>query len=74
MGKARIFRNPNRYPFKDEHCKGGNKTKGLRRALKDGDITINEVSAMVWNKWKQRERKNKFSQWFSRLVKRRKKK
>jgi hypothetical protein len=73
MGRPRIFGNPKRYPFSDEHCKGGNETKGLRRALKDGDITINEVNAMIWGKWKLHERRNKFAKWFRRLTKRRKK-
>ena len=74
MGRPRIVRNPNRYPYKDEHCKGGSDTKGLRRALKDGDITINEVNAMVWGKWNPHERNNRFAKWFRRFTKRNKKK
>ena len=74
MGRPRIFRNPKRYPFSDGHCKGGKETKGLRRALKDGDILINEVNAMVWGKWTLHERRNKFVRWFRRFIKRTKQK
>ena len=73
MGRPRIFRNPKRFPYTNEHCKGDNKTKGLRRALKDGDITVQEVTTIIWGKWKLHERRNKFAKWFRRFGKRNKK-
>ena len=78
MGRPRIFRNADRYPFSDKNCSGGNANKGLRRQVKDGDITLMTAEVMVWGKasterfmdWGRHERNNKFAQWLRRRKKR----
>ena len=71
MGRPRIFRNADRYPFSDKNCSGGNANKGLRRQVKDGDITLMTAEVMVCGKdWESHERNNKFAQWLRRRKKR----
>lgn len=43
---------------------------GLRRKIKDGELTFSEVDTIIWGKWKLYERNNKFSQWWKRRKKR----
>ena len=68
MGRPRIFRNADRYPFSDKNCSGGNAKKGLRRQVKDGDITIMAVESMIWAN--RNERSNDFVKWLIRRKKR----
>jgi len=74
MGRPRTLKKKDRYPFSDKNCLGGSAKKGLRRQIKDGDITITEAGTMVWGEWKRYERNNKFSQWLRRKKKTTKKK
>ena len=41
--------------------------KGLRRQIKDGEITIMSAEKMIWSKdWGTHERKNNFARWLRR--------
>ena len=67
MGRPRIFRNAERYPFSDKNCSGGLAKKGLRRQIKDGELTIMFAEAKIWGKdWATHERKNNFARWLRR--------
>jgi hypothetical protein len=70
MGKPRIFRNADRYPFSDKNCSGSQASKGLRRQIKDGELTIMSAEAMIWSRWKPHERNNAFAKWLRRRKKR----
>ena len=74
MGRPRLFRNKDRYPFSDKNCSGGLASKGLRRQVKDGELTIGSAEVMIWsNKWQPHERNNAFAKWLRRRKKRLKK-
>ena len=73
MGRPRILKKKDRYPFSDKNCSGGLASKGLRRQIKDGELTTMSAEVIVWGKWQQHERKNNFARWLRRRKKRLKK-
>ena len=42
---------------------------GLRRKIKDGELSISEVDTIIRREWKSYERNNKFNQWMRRRKK-----
>ena len=72
MGRSRIFRNKERFPYSDKNCTGGEASPGLRRKVKDGLVSIGEAWEIVML-WESHERKNGFCKWLRGRQKRLKK-